>query len=144
MTSKQKELIEKGEDSRPCTSRQANEILSQSNVKRSLEDLVSDQEANSRSSKKTRKSNEASTDLANASRFTISKLLWGVLNFYSNKKLIYTHYLWDNEPVSISADSLQNVRTFNLGREQIESLADDFRYVLGIFRVFVLLKISNK
>ena len=57
--------------------------------------------------------------------------MWGVLNFYSCKNLIYTHYLWGEETMSINCESMKNVRNFNLGIERIESLDDDFRYVLG-------------
>lgn len=60
---------------------------------------------------------------------------WGSLNFYSGKNLIYTHYLWGNDPIDINKDTLLNIKTpakFG-GPNQFttESLADDFRLVLA-------------
>jgi hypothetical protein len=131
----------------PCTSKQAAagaKITVQPSTskkslssKRSFEEL-SDSDQNVSGAKKiANKSSKtsSSTDLVNKvspkNEISISKLMWGVLNFYSCKNLIYTHYLWGEETMSINCESMKNVRNFNLGIERIESLADDFRYVLG-------------
>ena len=140
----------------PCTSKQAEKTNTRQeiNAKRSFEEIDSEKEvekdsSGARISKKKLcsksshpnidglKLSSSSSELLSKSKchVSISQLVWGVLNFYSGKNLIYTHYLWGTEPISINVESLQNVKKLNMGVEQIESLADDFRYILGDFAI---------
>lgn len=131
-----------GRSENACTSRQAETNLTS---KRSIDDLEEEQKETS-SSKKSRTSQPNISNLKLTSpsetqlvkiqtEMSISQLLWGVLNFFSGKNLIYTHYLWGHDPISINAESLQNVAKLGVGLEQIESLADDFRYILGLINL---------
>jgi hypothetical protein len=135
----------------PCTSKQADAAAAAEKTvqpstskkslssKRSFEELSdSDKNVSSSAAKKiankfskTGSLTDIETKVSPRNDISISKLMWGVLNFYSCKNLIYTHYLWGEEALSINCESMKNVRNFNLGIERIESLADDFRYVLG-------------
>ena len=59
---------------------------------------------------------------------------WGQLSFYCHDELVYTHYLWGDEPISVNSSTLKNVEVppkFVGGHSKVESLTDDFRSVLA-------------
>lgn len=147
---KKKTKLSRNISEMPCTSKQAekSDLRQEVKAKRSFEEVDSEIEIEkgSISSKKLcstpshpdiscLKLTSSSSELVTKSnsQVSISQLVWGVLNFYSGRNLIYTHYLWGTEPISINVESLRNVKKLNMGVEQIESLADDFRYILGYF-----------
>ena len=64
---------------------------------------------------------------------TFSKVQWGSLSFYSGKNLVYNHFLWGDEKISIDYTALLDMKVpAKIGKQiKTESLAEDYRHVLN-------------